>query len=137
MHPLRTILIVAAVFVCLTCASAPAPKRVPEDLHQGIRRLNQGAEEYQKGCYLKALQYIQESHERFALLDDMSGTAASVNTLANIYYRLGDFQSALLVYDEAIALFEQLDHRSGLARALTNKAAVLIAVGSSMISLTI
>lgn len=126
----RTVLIITTAYVCLACASTPAPKRVSEDIHQGIRYLNQGAAEYQKGCYLKALQHIQESHERFALVDDLPGSAASLNTLANIYYRLGDYRSALLVYDEAIALFEQLDQRSGLARAMANKSAVLIAAGS-------
>jgi tetratricopeptide (TPR) repeat protein len=130
MHLIRTVLKVAAAFVFLACASAPAPDRISQDIHQGVRRLRQGASEYQKGCYLKALQYVQESHERFSLVDDLQGSAASLNTLANIYYRLGDFRSALSVYDEAIALFEQLDQRSGLVRALANKSAVLIAAGS-------
>jgi tetratricopeptide (TPR) repeat protein len=129
MYLLRTLLILATALVCLTCASAPAPSKVPEDIHLGVRHLNQGAVEYQKGCYLKALQHIQESHERFAVVDDLPGSAASLNTLANIYYRLDDLQSALLVYDEAIALFERLGQKSGLARALANKSAALIAVG--------
>lgn len=129
MHLLRTVLIIATAFVYLACASAPAPSKAPEDVHQGTRHLNKGAAEYQKGCYLKALQHVQESHERFALIDDLPGSAASLNTLANIYYRLGDYRSALLVYNEAIALFEQLDQRAGLTRALANKSAVLIAVG--------
>jgi tetratricopeptide (TPR) repeat protein len=130
MRLIRPPFIIAAVLVFLACASAPAPDKVPEEIHQGIRHLSQGAAEYQKGCYLKALEHVQESHERFALVDDLPGSAASLNTLANIYYRLGDFQSALLVYDEAVALFEQLDQRSGLVRALANKSAVLIAAGS-------
>jgi tetratricopeptide (TPR) repeat protein len=129
MRLLRTVLIIASALICLTCASAPAPDKIPEDAHEGVRHLNQGSAEYQKGCYSKALQHVQESHEIFSLADDLPGTAASLNTLANIYYRLGDFQSALLVFDEAIALFEQLDQKPGLARALTNKSAVLIAAG--------
>jgi tetratricopeptide (TPR) repeat protein len=130
MHLLRTVFIIATACIFLACATAPAPNKAPEDIRQGIRYLNQGAAEYQKGCYLKALQRVQESHERFAVVDDLPGSAASLNTLANIYYRLDDFQSALLIYDEAIALFERLDQKSGLARALTNKSAVLIAAGS-------
>ena len=130
MHLIRLLFIISAAYVCLACASAPAPEKVPEEIHQGVRHLSQGSAAYQKGCYLKALQHVQESHESFALVDDLPGSAASLNTLANIYYRLGDFRSALLAYDEAIALFEQLDQRSGLVRALANKSAVLIAVGS-------
>jgi tetratricopeptide (TPR) repeat protein len=129
MHLLRLVIIILTAFVCLACASAPSPEKVSKDIHQGVLRLNQAAEEYQKGCYLKALQHVQESHEIFSLVDDMPGSAACLNTMANIYYRLGDFQNALLVYDEAIAFFKQLDQKFGLARALTNKAAVQIAVG--------
>jgi tetratricopeptide (TPR) repeat protein len=130
MHLIRPLFIVATAFVCLACASGPVPDKVPEEIHQGVRHLSQGAVEYQKGCYLKALQHVQESHERFSLVDDLPGSAASLNTLANIYYRLGDYRSALLVYDEAVALFEQLDQRAGLVRALANKSAVLIAAGN-------
>lgn len=129
MYLLRPLLLVITAAVCLACASAPAPPKVSEDIHQGIRHLNQGAADYNKGCYLKALQHIQESHERFALVDDLPGSADSLNTLANIYYRLGDYRSALLVYDEAIALFERLDQRTGQIRAMANKSAALIAAG--------
>jgi tetratricopeptide (TPR) repeat protein len=125
----RSVFLIITAFVCLACASAPAPQKASTDIHQGIRHLNQGAADYNKGCYLKALEHIQESHERFALVDDLPGSAGSLNTLANIYYRLGDYRSALLVYDEAIALFKQLDQRTGQTRALANKSAALIAAG--------
>jgi tetratricopeptide (TPR) repeat protein len=129
MYMLRPILLTIIALICLACASAPVPQKVSEDIHQGIRHLNQGAAEYKKGCYLKALQHTQESHERFALIDDLPGSAASLNTLANIYYRLGDYRSALSVYDEAIAIFGQLDQKTGQTRALANKSAALIAAG--------
>jgi tetratricopeptide (TPR) repeat protein len=129
MRHLRPVFITITVLTCLACAAAPAPPKAPEDIHQGIRDLNKGAVEYQKGCYDKALQYVRSAHERFSLVDNLSGSAASLNTLANIYYRLGDLRGAMLVYDEAAALFEQLDQRPGLVRVLTNKSAVLIASG--------
>jgi tetratricopeptide (TPR) repeat protein len=130
MRHLRPAFITITVLACLACASAPAPPKLPEDIHQGIRYLNKGSAEYQKGCYHKALQHVREAHERFSLVDDLSGSAASLNTLANIYYRLGDLRGALLIYNEAAALFEQLDQRPGLVRVLANKAAALAASGN-------
>jgi eukaryotic-like serine/threonine-protein kinase len=125
----RPFLLIVTVLVCLACASRPAPRKFSEDIHQGIRFLNKATADYNRGCFRKALEYIQESHERFAIIDDLPGSADSLNTLANIYYRLGDIESALLVYNEAIALFEQVDQRTGETRALTNKAAALISAG--------
>jgi tetratricopeptide (TPR) repeat protein len=125
----RPFLLIVTACTYLACASGTPPRKVCEDIHQGIRYLNKGTADFNKGCYRKALEQIQESHERFAIVDDLPGSAASLNTLANIYYRLGDFESALLVYNEAIALFEQLDQRTAQTRALANKAATLIAAG--------
>jgi tetratricopeptide (TPR) repeat protein len=129
MRIFRPFLLIVTACTYLACASEAPPRKVCEDIHQGIRHLNKGMADFNKGCYRKALEQIQESHERFAIVDDLPGSAASLNTLANIYYRLGDFESALLVYDEAIALFEQLGQRTGQERALANKAAALIAIG--------
>jgi tetratricopeptide (TPR) repeat protein len=122
-------LLIVTISVCMACASGPAHQKISEDIHEGVRQLNKATADYNKGCYRKALGHIQESHERFAVVDDLSGSANSLNTLANIYYRLGDFQSALLVYDEACALFQQLGQKAGQSRALANKAAALIAAG--------
>jgi tetratricopeptide (TPR) repeat protein len=125
----RPIFLILTASIYLACASGPAPRKLSEDIHEGIRQLNKATADYNRGCYPKALEHIQESHERFAIVDDLAGSADSLNTLANIYYRLGDYRSALLVYDEAIALFEQLGQKAGQARALVNKAAALIPEG--------
>jgi tetratricopeptide (TPR) repeat protein len=128
MHFFRPLFLVVMSSVYLACASGPGPEEVPEDIHQGIRHFNKATTYYIKGCYSKALQHVQEAHERFAVADQLQGSADSLNTMANIYFRLGDFQSALAVYDETIALFEQLEQTTGKVRALTNKSATLIAV---------
>ncbi len=128
MHYFRVPIFFVISILCVACASGPAPQMVPEDIHQGIRHFNKGTTYYIKGCYPKALQHVQEAHERFTVADHLQGSADSLNTMANIYYRLGDFQSALAVYDEAIALFEQLEQKIGQVRALTNKSATLLAI---------
>ncbi len=127
MYLYRLLILAVTAAVCLACASGPAQQRPPKDVRLSIRHLNKGTTYYTKGCYPKALQHLQEAHERFAAADHLQGTADSLNSMANTYYRLGSFQSALTVYDEAIALFGQLGQKSGQVRALANKSAALIA----------
>lgn len=128
-HAHRPFLIVAVAFVCLACASGPIAERAPKDIRQGIKQFNKSSAYYNKGCYPKALEHIQEAFERFSVADQLQGTADSLDTMANIYYRLGDYQSALIFYDETIELFKQLKLNVGLVKALTNKSATLTAVG--------
>ena len=127
MRPYRFLIIALIMTLCLACAAGPAPEKAPADIHQGVRHLNKGTAYYIKGCYSKALQHIQEAHERFVATDHLQGTADSLNTMANIYFRMDDFNSALALYDESIALFRQLGDTVGQVRPLTNKAAALVA----------
>lgn len=128
MHACRWIIWVLFVAaLCSACATGVVRQRAPEDIRLSIRSLNKGTAFYSKGCYTKALVHLQEAHERFVAADHLQGTAESLNSLANTYYRLGDYASALAVYDEAVALFRQLRQTSGQIRALTNKAAALLA----------
>lgn len=126
---LRSLIPVLVSFTYLACAAGPAPKKVSGDLHKSIRHLNKGTVYYIKGCYPKALQHIREAHERFAVADHLQGVADSLNTLANIYYRSGEYERALAIFDEAIALFEQLGEKTNQVRALANKSAALISAG--------
>ena len=129
MHYRHLLILSLTAALCLACAAAPAPRRIRNDARLSLRHLNKGASYYNKGCYAKALAHLREAHERFTAADDLPGTAESLNSIANTYYRLGDFQKALVLYDEAIMLFRQLGQTSGQVRALANKAAVLIADG--------
>lgn len=113
--------------LCSACASGPAPERSPRPIRQSLRHLNKGAVLYTRGCYLEALARFSEAHERYTAADHLEGVAASLNSIANVYFQLNDLDSALLVFEEAIAVFETLDDRQGLIRAVTNKGAALIA----------
>lgn len=81
-----------------------------------------------KGCYARALNYFQEAHQRYTAADNLEGVAQSLNSIADLYYRLGDMDSALLVYNDAIAVYRELADDAGLVSALGNKAATLIAL---------
>jgi tetratricopeptide (TPR) repeat protein len=130
MKPKALLLLViglAAISVC--CAGGPAPARAPEHARQGVYYGNQGADLFNKGCYARALDYFQEAHQRYTAADDLAGVAHSLTNIADLYYRMGDMPSALLVYDDAIAVYQNLEGDTGLVPVLSNKAATLIALG--------
>ncbi len=91
--------------------------------------MNKGTRFYNKGCYRHALQQFQESHERYAAADYLPGIAASLNSLANTYFRLNDPSGAVEVYAEAIEIYRLLDDEPGLIRALVSQSAALMAAG--------
>ena len=125
----RLVLLSLFIFACTACASRPVEERLPRDQRLSIRHLNKGTRFYNKGCFTKAARHFQEAHERFSAADNLQGTADSLNSLANAYYRLNDMQSAELVYDEAIELYGLLDNSVGQIRALANKSVALASAG--------
>lgn len=118
--------LILMVLVFQACSSGPPAPRPPAHIRQSTFYVNEGVKLFNKGCYTDAMDYFQNAHQRFTAADDLNGVAQSLNNIADIYYRLEDWQSALLVYDEAVAVLQQLSNYDGLVRALSNKAAVLI-----------
>jgi tetratricopeptide (TPR) repeat protein len=94
-----------------------------------MRHLNKGTLFYNKGCFVKAIRHFKEAHERFAAQDNIQGTAESLNSLANAYYRLNDMDSATLLYDEALELYRLQQDIPGQIHALANKSTALASSG--------
>lgn len=114
--------------VCLGCASGPAPERAPEQIREGIYYQNEGADLFTKGCYVRAMDYFQDAHQLYTAVDDQTGVVWALNSIADTYFRLGDMKNALLLYDDAAALSKSEGRSPDLVRALSNKAAVLLAL---------
>jgi tetratricopeptide (TPR) repeat protein len=112
----------------LSCASGPAPERPPEYVREGVYHQNVGVALYDKGCYARAMDYFQDAHELYAAADDQAGVVRALNSIADTYFRLGDMKSALLVYDEVVEFSTAGKRDTDLYRALSNKAAALIAL---------
>jgi tetratricopeptide (TPR) repeat protein len=128
MQTLRFLFIAVMISACLACAGTP-PKESPQNIRTGTRFLNKGILLYNRGCYQRALEHFNESHERFTAADNLTGIASSLHSIANLYFQMEDVDSALLVYDDAIEIYRQLNDAPGMARARTNKAAALIKAG--------
>lgn len=122
------LLIPMLVFSFIACAGGPPPKRAPEHVRKSIYYKSRGAKLLNRGCYARALDYFQEAHQRYTAADNLDGVAQSLNSIGDLYYRLGDMSSALLVYEEAVAVYQGLPDESGLVKALSNKAATLISL---------
>lgn len=117
------------VALCLACAAGPPQPRSPEHIRKSVYYTNKAVQLFNKGCYAHALDYFQEAHQRYTAADNLEGVAHSLNSMADLYYRLDDMQSAVLVYNDAISVYQTLKDRPALARTLSNKAAALISLG--------
>jgi tetratricopeptide (TPR) repeat protein len=127
-------LIVAIVMLLIMaglcgCATPPPATPSADASAQGDRELRQGIHWYRKGCLRKAMNHVVAAHEQYCLADNQTGVARSLNSLANIYQQAGDVNGALRYYDAAVAAGKRSDDQSVAARALANKAAVLIEEG--------
>lgn len=110
------------------CGGASTVQEPPQ-LSDGRQAISKGVAWYQKGCYRNALDQFLSAHELFSATDQSSGVAMSLNNLGNVYRLLGDPETAHLFLDEALALYTDLADAQGAARAMSNKAAVLIDQG--------
>ena len=119
---------VVLMFIVLGAACAG-----PEPVSKTAERAGKNAFYYEKaqslfikGCYAKALAYLNEAHKRYTAADDAGGAAHSLLGMANVYFRLGDYTSAILLYDEAILTYDRADDLHGRVRAFCGKAAALM-----------
>ncbi len=128
MRAIRPVLIAVSVLACLACAAAPAKPRLPEGTRKSIYYTNRGTALFNKGCHRRALDYFQSAHQRYTAADNLEKVAETLIGIGDIYYRLGDMPSALHVYDDAIEISQSLEDNPGMALAISDKAAALIAL---------
>jgi tetratricopeptide (TPR) repeat protein len=84
---------------------------------------------YQKGCYQEALRYYFGAYEYFCAGDRLAPTARVLNSIGNLYRRLGDPEAALTFYNEALEIDRQLADTAGEAQTLINRSAALLDAG--------
>lgn len=87
-----------------------------------------GLEEYQRGCWNRALEHFFRAHELAVAGDLAHDAAVSLNNIANAYRMLGEAESSAGFCSEAAGIFAQISEPEGERQALCNKAAALIAL---------
>lgn len=111
---------------CFACAGGNSGKKIPEHITAGTKEMTRGIDTYNNGCYKDSLEYFYRAHELFVASDQLSGVAMSLNNIGNVYRITGDFESALLFFDEAFAIYSDMDDPLGGVQVLSNKVAALI-----------
>ena len=92
---------VCMVFVLTLSCTADLPRTAPVHLSAGAEQIKKGNNLYQKGCYKGALEHFFRAHELYAVSDQQSGIAMSMNNIGSVYRALGDASGALVFFEEA------------------------------------
>lgn len=108
------------------CGGKKKVKEYPRLYTTAMNSLISGNDRYRRGCYTEALEFMFKAHEFFALSDYQEGVAKSMNNIGTIYRAVGNTESALLFFDEAIRVYQALEDQEGMVQALSNKATALI-----------
>lgn len=122
--------IVLFTLFCFACAGGNSANKIPEHITAGTKKMTRGIARYNKGCYKDSLEYFFRAHELFVASDQLSGVAMSLNNIGNVYRVTGDIDSALLFFDESLAIYSDIGDHLGGVQVLSNKAAALIDGGS-------
>jgi tetratricopeptide (TPR) repeat protein len=126
MKPFNAFFILLFALFCFACAGRNSAKKMPEHITAGTKEMARGIARYNKGCYKDSLEYFFKAHELFVASDQLSGVAMCLNNIGNVYRITGDFDSSLLFFDEAFAIYSDMGDPLGGVQVLSNKVAALI-----------
>lgn len=70
--------------------------------------------------YLKALDYYNQSFERYSALNDLNGVASVANYIGTIYKYTGHYETALQYYNTALKHYIALNDQTGLSYTYNN-----------------
>lgn len=127
MKPFQTSFVFLALFLLFACGGAHKVEQQTTDFaSKGNRALSKGNSKYRQGCYKGALEYFFRAHEIFAASDDPHGVAMSLNNIGTVYRALGDFQTAMRFFDQALTVYHDLADNREILQVLSNQSAALI-----------
>ena len=110
----------------LACGGGSAGPTRAMHLTSGMVQVQEGNAWYQKGCYERALPHFLRAHELFAVSDQVSGVAMSMNNIGSVNRIIGDTGVAVRLFDESYRAYASIQDNAGAVHALSNKAAALI-----------
>lgn len=109
-----------------SCATTPAPQEEAEVATSGEEMYQAGKRWYLQGCYQEALRYYFGAYEHFCAGDGLAPMARTLNSIGNLYRRLGDPQAAMSFYNEALEINRQIADSAGEAQTLINRSAAML-----------
>lgn len=126
---LAGLLLGAAMAFTTGCATTPPPKQEAEAATSGEEMYQAGKRWYLQGCYQEALRYYFGAYEYFCAGDRLAPMARALNSIGNLYRRLGDPGAAMSFYNEALEINRQMADGAGEAQTLINRSAALLDAG--------
>jgi tetratricopeptide (TPR) repeat protein len=117
------LVLVAAAAILQGCATTKAPNAEPGSASSGEKMYQTGNRWYLQGCYQEALRYYFGAYEFFCAGDRLAPAARTLNSIGNLYRRLGDPDAALTFYNEALEIDRRLADPVGQAQTLINRSA--------------
>jgi tetratricopeptide (TPR) repeat protein len=117
------LVMVAAATLLHGCATTKAPDVEPMSATSGEKMYQNGNRWYLRGCYQEALRYYFGAYEFFCAGDRLAPAARALNSIGNLYRRLGDPETALTFYNEALEIDHRLTDTVGQAQTLINRSA--------------
>ncbi len=127
MRALHHSFLLLSLVLLAACSGPDAARKPPEHLQAGHKEIKKGAAWFQRGCYNRSLEHFFRAHELFTASDQAAGVALSLNNIGNVYRAVGDTDAALLFFDASAGAYRTIHDGDGEIRALTGKAAALIA----------
>ncbi|CAN2041517.1 conserved hypothetical protein [Candidatus Magnetomoraceae bacterium gMMP-15] len=122
----NNILILFLITIFLSCIPFSKSRSVSPYLSTAYSEINKGSAYYKKGCYQNAIEHFFRAYELFTLSDMPESAAMTLNNIGSVYRALGDHEKAVMFFDEAFYIYNNLKKQSGIIQALSNKAAALI-----------
>lgn len=105
------------------CATTKASDTQPISASSGEKMYQAGNQWYLQGCYQEALRYYFGAYEFFCAGDRLAPAARALNSIGNLYRRLGDPEAALSFYNEALDIDRRQSDEIGQAQTLINRSA--------------
>ncbi|MBI5845100.1 MAG: tetratricopeptide repeat protein [Deltaproteobacteria bacterium] len=124
----RLMVSVLACLLLCSCMGGAAPVQKARHLSDSARQNVAGLEQYQRGCWKRALENFFHAHELAVAGDQAHETATALNNIGNAYRMLGEAESAAGFFSEAAGIFRDAKDPEGERQALCNRAAALIAL---------
>jgi tetratricopeptide (TPR) repeat protein len=128
MRNLYVFLILIALTGLYGCAAATVSETSPDASTESMKAIKAGQTLFEQGCYNQALLLFFKANERYTAIDDLNGTALSLNNIGLVYRRSGKEKDALLLFKEAFELCLYTNNDDCALQALSNQAATLIDV---------
>jgi tetratricopeptide (TPR) repeat protein len=121
------LMIFSALFF-YSCGSASQQTTTKKNYSKAVLAMNQGVKWYNKGCYQTAVKFFWDANEQFSAVDLPEGVAISLNGIGNANHHLGEIDEAILILNQSLIIYEQLNQPQKQIKNLSDIAATYLTV---------